>query len=145
MRIIKQSERGVSVSYHRLFNEAQYGAARFRGGYGFECDASGNVDVSKLQPPARDAWQQLMRDCTVDGRKYIDLGIDRREQSYYLAAVGECIRCNRPVELSHFTNTCECGADYNMSGQVLAPRSQWGEETGETADDILRGDFSLDE
>ena len=30
------------------------------------------------------------------------------------------------------TNTCEwCGADYNSFGQLLAPRSQWGEETGE--------------
>lgn len=39
-----------------------------------------------------------------------------------------------------FTNTCECGADYNMSGQMLAPRHQWGEETGESADDILRAE-----
>ena len=41
---------------------------------------------------------------------------------------------------SGFTNTCLCGADYNMSGQRLAPRSQWGEETGETADDILNAE-----
>jgi hypothetical protein len=27
-----------------------------------------------------------------------------------------------------------------MSGQRLAPRSQWGEETGETADDILNAE-----
>lgn len=30
-----------------------------------------------------------------------------------------------------------CGADYNLTGQRLAPRSQWGEETGETLADIL--------
>jgi len=44
------------------------------------------------------------------------------------------------VTCSGFTNTCRCGADYNMSGQQLAPRSQWGEETGETADDILNAE-----
>jgi len=28
-------------------------------------------------------------------------------------------------------NECNCGTEYNGSGQQLAPRSQWGEETGE--------------
>ena len=45
--------------------------------------------------------------------------------------------CGETVTCSGFTNTCTCGADYNMSGQLLAPRAQWGEETGETADEIL--------
>ena len=56
-------------------------------------------------------------------------------------AIGEC-SCGRHVALTGFTNTCDCGADYNMSGQRLAPRSQWGEETGETADDILQAEAS---
>jgi hypothetical protein len=38
----------------------------------------------------------------------------------------------------------ECGADYNMSGQMLAPREQWGEETGETVADILAADSDMD-
>lgn len=29
--------------------------------------------------------------------------------------------------------------EYNSSGQMLAPREQWGEETGETAADYDRG------
>lgn len=33
----------------------------------------------------------------------------------------------------------KCGRDYNSSGQRLAPRSQWGEETGETAEDFDAG------
>lgn len=45
--------------------------------------------------------------------------------------------CGRWVLCAGFTNTCECEADYNMSGTRLAPRSQWGEETGETASDII--------
>ncbi len=36
-----------------------------------------------------------------------------------------------------FANTCSCDADYNWSGQRLASRQQWGEETGEMASDIL--------
>lgn len=48
--------------------------------------------------------------------------------------------CGREVLCMNFTNTCECGADYNMSGQQLAPRDQWGEETGESVADILRAD-----
>ena len=48
------------------------------------------------------------------------------------------ICCGQPLECPGFTNTCECcGADYNWAGQRLAPRSQWGEETGETAAEIL--------
>lgn len=46
--------------------------------------------------------------------------------------------CGMDLVCSRFTNTCGgCGRDYNFAGQLLAPRSQWGEETGETAADIL--------
>jgi len=48
--------------------------------------------------------------------------------------------CGEWLLLARNTNTCECGADYNMSGQRLAPREQWGEETGETAVDIINHD-----
>jgi len=46
--------------------------------------------------------------------------------------------CGKELFCDGFTNTCpHCGADYNWNGTRLAPRSCWGEETGETADDIL--------
>lgn len=32
-----------------------------------------------------------------------------------------------------------CGNAYNSAGQHLAPRSQWGKETGETAADYDQG------
>jgi hypothetical protein len=54
-------------------------------------------------------------------------------------AVGVCA-CGAHVELDRFTNTCECGRDYNSSGQLLAPREFWGEETGESVSDILMAD-----
>lgn len=47
--------------------------------------------------------------------------------------------CGETVCCQGFTSTCVCGADYNWAGQQLAPRSFWGEETGETCADILNG------
>lgn len=52
--------------------------------------------------------------------------------------------CGRTVYCPNFTNTCECGADYNWSGLLLAPREQWGEETGEHWTDCV-GPFTGDE
>jgi len=46
--------------------------------------------------------------------------------------------CGAEVLCYGFTNTCDCGCDYNMSGQQLASRSQWGEETGEHPAEIAR-------
>jgi len=52
-------------------------------------------------------------------------------------AVARC-HCGHPIALAAFTNTCsKCGSDYNAFGQALAPRSQWGEETGESLEEIL--------
>jgi len=47
-------------------------------------------------------------------------------------AIGRC-DCGEEIVLhSRMTNTCNaCGADYNWNGTRLAPREQWGEETGE--------------
>jgi hypothetical protein len=45
--------------------------------------------------------------------------------------------CGREVVCYGFTNECDCGRDYNMSGSLLAPREQWGEETGESLADIF--------
>lgn len=48
--------------------------------------------------------------------------------------------CGTEVLCRHNTNTCvTCGTDYNMSGQELAPRRQWGMETGEHPVDVLNG------
>lgn len=46
--------------------------------------------------------------------------------------------CGEEVVCARMTNTCACGADYNMSGQRLAPREQWGAETGEHPADVAQ-------
>lgn len=63
------------------------------------------------------------------------LNIQRDENGRAIS--GECEVCGVTVELGHFTCTCECGADYNWNGSRLAPREQWGYETGESLEDIL--------
>ena len=69
----------------------------------------------------------------VSGPRLLDYSYNYRH-----AAVGRCY-CGAEVELDSFTNTCEaCGREYNSAGQELAPRSQWGEETGEYPADIGR-------
>lgn len=46
------------------------------------------------------------------------------------------IRCGcgstQPIICDAFTNSCDdCSADYDSNATRLAPREQWGEETGE--------------
>lgn len=47
--------------------------------------------------------------------------------------VVECSHCQAEVLCDNsWANACEvCGTEYNSAGQRLAPREQWGEETGE--------------
>jgi hypothetical protein len=52
--------------------------------------------------------------------------------------IGRC-ECGELIELGGFTNTCECGRDYNWNGSLLAPRQCWGEETGEHWLDVVNG------
>jgi hypothetical protein len=134
MKIVRNSEFVRSVSYAHVFNWAEYGAERFRCGFGFDCDSEG--EVLNLNPAAQKNYVACLTGA-VDGKPVIDLGIERREHEYREPAIGRC-DCGCNVTLDGFTNTCDCGADYNSAGQRLAPREQWGEETGETADDILR-------
>tara|TARA_Y100001958_G_C21137991_1_gene477454 strand:- start:195 stop:647 length:453 start_codon:yes stop_codon:yes gene_type:complete len=52
------------------------------------------------------------------------------EFSYRVPSQIKC--CDEWLSLGKFTNTCgSCGCDYNGSGQLLAARHHWGEETGE--------------
>ncbi|QHW35716.1 hypothetical protein GZH47_33015 (plasmid) [Paenibacillus rhizovicinus] len=48
----------------------------------------------------------------------------------------DCRYCeeNKVVLSSSWANKCKCGVEYNGAGQALAPRWQWGEETGERFD-----------
>lgn len=132
MRIIKNSQCEVSISYHHNFGQVdKHGNIQLR--MGFECTETG--EILPLKHDAAKA--NLVKALTgIDG--LVSMGIQKYSHSWNSHAIGECSYCQKHVVLDGFTNTCNCGADYNMSGQLLADRSQWGEDTGETASDILR-------
>jgi hypothetical protein len=91
-------------------------------GFAFDCDKDGNPENPKHK--ARIAELRQHPD-------YLYQGVVEHQHPYRRPAIGRCA-CGEAVALEAFTNTCpNCGRDYNMSGQELAPRSQWGEETGE--------------
>lgn len=125
MQIIKQRERIEHVEYALVYRWVDMPGA----GFGFPCDEVGNL--LPMNPAAQENY------CMVQGNPALEFkGIERRAWAYNEPAVGLCT-CGREVGLAHFTNTCDCGADYNFAGQELAPRSQWGEETSEQLCDIL--------
>lgn len=102
-------------------------------GFSFPCDADGNLDMATMSPEALDNLLLALTD-----ERVAYSGVEEQDWSYTEPAVLRC-DCGEHVSLDGFTCTCErCGADYNSSGQRLAPRSQWGEETGESLGDILR-------
>lgn len=124
---IKQRSRIVeTVSYSLCYD--LYGR---HSGFGFDCDKDGNVDESKMAPAG---LENLIKCRAGDVKPYVE----KRENSYRQPAIGVC-DCGEEVYLDGFANSCDCGRDYNSAGQQLADRSQWGEETGETASDILMG------
>lgn len=126
MNIIRKAERITTEIFRYHFDYTDEAGC----GFGFVCDANGVIDESRLQPAALHNLAACRRG-VVNGYPVVDRGVQRFVNRYTEPAVGICDVCGREVTLSAFTNTCRCGADYNASGQRLAPRSQWGEETGE--------------
>lgn len=104
-------------------------------GFSFDCDENGVVNEESLNPAAF-ANLQACRTGTVRGEAVGAAKIERDSGTRHIPAVGLC-ECGLEVELANFTNTCDCNRDYNSSGMLLAPRQFWGEETGESVDQIL--------
>lgn len=78
-------------------------------------------------------------DNVVEAHEYLDevtesMGERERITFRKVYPVVKCF-CGEEVYCSSFTNPCDCGADYNFNGSLLAPRDQWGEETGENWQD----------
>lgn len=130
--IIRHRKTETWTSHIRMF---QWDDGAPGSGFGFTSDAAGNVTTSN--PDAERNYRACLTG-SVNGRAVIDLGVETYHHSYTHPAIGRC-HCGAEVELDSFTNTCDrCGRDYNSAGQELAPREQWGEETGESPADVLR-------
>lgn len=133
MKITKRREHLTNVTFQRFFERIEQPGS----GFSFKCSEDGTVDMSTES--AKTSYEECLKDTTL-----VDRGPQRYESRYTSPALGNCDDCGREVSLDGFTNTCECGADYNMSGSRLAPREQWGEETGESVSDILAVDSERD-
>lgn len=121
MQIISKRKSVEIKTYYRDFEWRQAAGSGFR----FECDERGNLLVPHEGLAACEA-NPLLR----------DFGVTTITHRRVEPTVGRC-GCGQEVVLDGFTNACNCGRDYSMSGQLLAPREQWGEETGESLDEIL--------
>lgn len=129
-QFVKQSQRITYTTYEHVFGWKDMPGA----GFSFTCDAAGNV-TEFLQELAQRNYQ----DCMNGKLAVIDLGVQTLTHTYIDPAVIICDVCGWEVILNDaFWSTCShCGADYNGMGQHLAPREQWGEETGESLADML--------
>lgn len=121
MKIISERRVEESVSYAHHFDYRESPG----GGYAFNCTEDGEYIGDN--PEGR----ENLRKCLAGEVDVVDKGILKYEHRYTHPAVGECEDCGAEVALGRFTCPCDCGADYNSSGQRLADRSQWGAETGE--------------
>jgi hypothetical protein len=127
MEIVAKREAQEIVTYALFYERQNLQGA----GFGFDCDESGNL--FELAPIARNSLRLILNGEIQVLPPIITKFVNR----YVSPAVGKCV-CGENVQLFGFTNTCnQCQRDYNMSGQELAPRSQWGLETGENINDIL--------
>jgi hypothetical protein len=129
---LRRSQRITVVEYARSFDYANTPGA----GFSFPCDEHGKLSGKALNPGARANYEACLRGA-VNGQAVIDRGVERREHSYTEPAVIACVDCRRAVTLDHDAVRCKCGRYYNLFGQALSDPSNWGEETGETAADIL--------
>jgi hypothetical protein len=131
MKILSHRERREEITYNRFFEYADTPGS----GFSFECDENGIVNMTGWS----DTKFRNYNGCVlgkINGLTVLNRGVRALSNTWVEPAIGECSDCGDEVVLSEFTNTCGCGTDYNMSGQMLAPREQWGEETGESVADI---------
>jgi hypothetical protein len=126
MKIIRQRERKEEIEYVHDFVSVEDPSR----GFAINCSESGQP----IDKAARERYAELQQDVKAGKLRY--KGLRMFAHRWTEPAVGRC-HCGREVVLDGFTNTCRCGSDYNFAGQALAPRSQWGEETGESLADIL--------
>ena len=121
IQIVKKGKRVEKVEYRLHFN---YADSETFWGYVFDCNDKGEV-----VNPEHENYKRCLTG-KINDRELSAPTIECYRHSYWNPSIGRCY-CGRKVCLGGFTNTCDCGREYNSSGQELAPREQWGEETGE--------------
>lgn len=127
MKIIQTQCTKEHIEYRLVFDLISGGV-----GYSFPCNESGNI--GDLPPIAFINYRKcITKELPVKAAR-----VETVRSKYTEPMIIECNHCQSHVILGRFTNTCEsCETDYNGSGQELGSRETWGEETGESIQDIL--------
>ncbi len=151
--IIQERRLVECVRYRRVFDrKAEPGS-----GYSFPCDEQGRLDFSetdatliasgmspeKVAASTETAQAKYLSLC--DDPDFNDLGIQVERWSFWDPTIIRC-QCGAQVSLeSTWLNACDCGRDYDSVGNLLAPRCQWGEETGEHWCDVVNAGAGFDD
>lgn len=126
IEIISKRERKFDEAFELFFERPEEKGM----GYAFPCDSFGHIDFQSLEPAARENYFRAVK-------QGLPRTVRHLKWSYVVPAVGRC-DCGELVQLDLAHNECEhCHRWYNSFGQRLVHPSLWGEETGETAADIL--------
>jgi len=140
MKVIQEPWDEEWVEYVREFDyEGERGW-----GFCFDCEADGTIDYDGLADCAKSKLVECINgevnnriNGEVKSRKVVDCGVTTVRRFYRHRLIIEC-DCGEEVMCDRFTNPCDgCDRDYDSAGNVLAPRSQWGEETGEHWTEVL--------
>lgn len=126
MKIIQRSSIETHTEFFLMFDYIGKDGA----GLMFPCDKDGKVGT--LPRCAQENYQECLGGTHKVHKPYIVT----IEHAHRIPSIGKC-ECGAEVMLDRWTNPCQCGIDYNAAGQALAPREQWGEETGESFHDCL--------
>jgi hypothetical protein len=119
--ILRYSEMKLEYDYFLEF-KLNDGTSR---AFSFPCNEAG--DLNSIPEEAQENLNKCL-DGTYDVTRR---GVVRYERSYRVPALARC-ECGKKLELCGDTVCERCHREYNGSGQLLAPRHMWGEETGES-------------
>jgi hypothetical protein len=127
--IIRERKQVTGIDYVRRFSWRNDPES----GFSFPCDEQGNL-TKVLHPEGHRNYVN----CVSGVYDVVDHGVVAEPWSRWEPAIIRCV-CGSPVVLyDAWLETCpSCQRDYNGAGQLLAPRSQWGEETGESLADMF--------
>lgn len=133
MKLIKQREYFFNIVYKKVYGDKNKEQMYFA----FECDENGNILKENLH---EDAIKNLIN--IEQGNKYVNgikmeyLRDEKYEVEGYSNPIGICDVCEAKIELSDvMTNSCDCGAEYNRSGDRLEDRRLWDGTDGSTSPD----------
>lgn len=102
--IIKGTEYFHNFDYHGQINC----------GFSFPCDKDGNILADNMATVGIDNYNKCING-TFD---MVDRGVQSNAYVYREPAVAECEVCESDVALvDAMSNYCDCGAEYNLSGQ----------------------------